>query len=180
MSSAISSSFDRELGALVHGPCVLSTGPGIGIGLRCAFAHLDGLLLSIEVKATGQAARNAHDSDSLPRSGRSGLRPSRTLPYSSARLSVPASAAGTTPDGQPWLRLEHHSDRRAHTARRSSGDDPGTPAYVQDLDLWWPDLPADARLPLEAGWPELGAPMTTTVLVLENLDDLAEKVVRLG
>ncbi|WP_432574101.1 hypothetical protein [Kineococcus sp. SYSU DK005] len=178
MSSAISSSFDRQLGALVHGPCVLSAGPGIGIGLRCAFAHSDGLLLSIEVKAIGQAARDAYESDSHPGS-RSGRRYRPLLPRSEVRLSVPASAAGTTPDGQPWLRLEHHSNSRAHTARGASGDGPGTPAYIQDLDVWWPTLPEDARLPLQAGWPELGAPMTTTVLQLQNLDQLAETVVRL-
>lgn len=59
VTSGVSSSFDEGLGALVHGPCVLSTGPGIGIGLRCAFAYLDGLLLSVEVKAIGQAAQDA-------------------------------------------------------------------------------------------------------------------------
>ena len=61
MTSGISFSFVEGLGALAHGPCILSQGPGIGLGLRCAFAYLDGLLLSIEVKATGQAAQDASD-----------------------------------------------------------------------------------------------------------------------
>ena len=183
MDSGISSSFADGLGALAHGPRVLSAGPGIGIGLRCAFAYLDGLLLSVEVKALGQTARNAYESDIHPGS-RSGRRHRPLLPRSEVRLSVPASAAGLTPDGELWLRLTHHYDSRAHTARGYTGDNPegnpGTPAYIHDLDLWWPKLPEDARLPLEAGWPELGAPMTTTVLDLDNLDGLAERVVRLG
>lgn len=92
---------------------------------------------------------------------------------------MPASAAGTRPDGELWLRLSDHFNGVGHSTRGASEDDPGTRAYVQDLDVWWPNLPEDARLPLEAGWPELGAPMTTTVLALENLDQLAERVVRL-
>ncbi|GAA0323066.1 hypothetical protein [Kineococcus aurantiacus] len=179
MTSGISSSFDDGLGVLAHGPRVLSTGPGIGIGLRCVFAHLDGLLLSVQVKAVGQTARDAYESDVHPGS-RSGRRHRPRLPRSDVRLSVPASAAGLTPDGELWLRLHHRYDSAAHTARGYSDGTPGTPAYVHDLDLWWPKLPEDARLPLEAGWPELGAPVTTTVLALENLDDLAEQVVGLG
>jgi len=175
----VSQSFDDGLGALAHGPCVLSAGPGIGIGLRCAFAYLDGLLLSIEIKAIGQAAQNAYESDIHPGS-RGGHRHRPLLPRSDVRLSVPASAAGTRPDGEPWLRLQGHFSSRAHTGRGYSEDRPGTPAYVQDRDVWWPTLPEDARLPLEAGWPELGAPMTTTILALANLDQLAERVVRLS
>ena len=181
VTSAVSYPFVEGLGALAHGPCVLSTGPGIGIGLRCAFAYYEGLLLSLEVKAIGQAAQDAYASSSHPRSGRSGRHQHRpSLPSSQARLDVPASAAGIRPDGEKWLRLEHHFSSSSYTSRGYSDDDPGTPAYAHDLDVWWPDLPADARLPLEAGWPELGAPMTTTVLALENLDQLAEHVVRLG
>lgn len=179
VTNDVSWSFEEGLGALSHGPCVLSTGPSIGIGLRCVFAYLDGLLLSVEVKATGQAARDAYESKLHPGS-RSGRRHVPLLPRSDARLSVPASAAGLRPDGELWLRLTHHSDRRSHGSRGYSPDDLGTPAYVRDLDVWWPTLPSDGRLPLEAGWPELGAPMTTTVLALENLDQLAERVVRLG
>ncbi|WP_369054905.1 hypothetical protein [Kineococcus terrestris] len=179
MSSGVSSSFDDGLGAVVHGPCVLSAGPGVGIGLRCAFAYLDGLLLSVEVKAVGQAAQAA-DESRIHLGSRSGYRHVPRLPLSSPRLSVPASAAGLRPDGQLWRRLEPHYDRTSRTTRGAGGEDPGTPAYIQDLDLWWPTVPEDARLPVEAGWPELGAPMTTTVLALRNLDDLAEKVVRLA
>jgi hypothetical protein len=180
VTSDVSYPFTEGMGALAHGPCVLSAGPGIGIGLRCVFAYYEGLLLSIEVKAIGQAARDAYESDTHPRSGRGGRRNLPSRPHSSPRLSVPASAAGTRPDGELWLRLEHHHSSTSHTARGHSEHDPGTPAYVHDLDVWWPDLPADGRLPLEAGWPEVGAPMTTTVLVMENLDQLAERVVRLG
>jgi hypothetical protein len=185
VSSGISSSFIQSLGALAHGPCILSAGPGIGIGLRCIFAFHDGLLLSIEVKAIGQAAQDAYDSHNHPRSGRGGRGGRRAhpqpprLPLSSVRLDVPESAAGIRPDGEKWLRLDTHFDSTSHTARGFSQDNPGTPAYVQDLDVWWPDLPEDAHLPLEAGWPELGAAMTTTVLALDNLDQLDEQVVRL-
>jgi hypothetical protein len=179
VTSGISFSFVEGLGALAHGPRILSQGPGIGLGLRCAFAYLDGLLLSIEVKATGQAAQDASESGFRPRSGRSGRQPRPRLPESAPRFSVPASAAGLTPDGQLWLTLSHHYSSSGPVARSASNGDPGALAYVQDVDLWWPNLPEDARLPLEAGWPELGAPMTTTVLTLENLDNLHERVVRL-
>ncbi|ABS03905.1 hypothetical protein Krad_2425 [Kineococcus radiotolerans SRS30216 = ATCC BAA-149] len=179
VTSGISFSFVEGLGALAHGPCVLSQGPGIGLGLRCAFAYLDGLLLSIEIKAIGQVAQDAYESDFHP-SGRSGRQRAPRLPRSDPHFSVPASAAGLTPDGQLWHRLEHHYSSGGPVARGASGEDPGSPAYLRDLDLWWPKLPEDARLPLEAGWPELGAPMTTTVLALENLDDLYERVVRLA
>lgn len=179
MSSGISSSFDDGLGALVHGPCVLSSAPGVGIGLRCVFAYLDGLLLSLEIKAIGRAAQDANEAR-IHFGGRGGPRHVPRLPPSSPRFGVPASAAGLRPDGELWLRLETHHDSRSHAWRGGNGDDPGTPAYLQDLDLWWPTLPGDGRLPIEAGWPELGAPMTTTVLTLENLDDLSERVVRLA
>lgn len=180
VTSGISFSFMEGLGALTHGPRILSQGPGIGIGLRCAFAYLDGLLLSIEVKATGQAAQDASESNFRPRSGRSGRQPRPRLPESAPRFSVPASAAGLTPDGQLWLTLDQHYASGGPVARGARDEDPGSLAYHRDVDLWWPNLPEDARLPLEAGWPELGVPMTTTVLALENLDNLYERVVGLG
>lgn len=180
MASGISFSFVEGLGALVHGPRVLSRGPGIGLGLRCAFAYLDGLLLSLEVKAIGQAALDAAESEFRLPSGRSGPpRPPR-LPPSAPHFSVPASAAGLTPEGQLWLTLDQHHNSGGLLTRGARGEDPGTLAYHRDVDLWWPGSPEDARLPFEAGWPELGAPTTTTVLALENLDDLHERVVRLG
>ncbi len=183
MTSGISSSIVGGLGSLAHGPCVLSQGPGIGLGLRCAFGYLDGLLLSIEVKAVGQAAQDASESGFRPRSGRSarGGRPrAPRLPRSGPHFDVPVSAADLTPDGEPWRRLEHHHSSSGLVAGSPVAEGLGSLRYRQDVDLWWPGVPEDARLPLEAGWPELGAPTTTTVLVLENLDDLHERVVRLG
>lgn len=132
VTSGISSSFDDGLGVLAHGPRVLSTGPGIGIGLRCVFAHLDGLLLSVQVKAVGQTARDAYESDVHPGS-RSGRRHRPRLPRSDVRLSVPASAAGLTPDGELWLRLHHRYDSAAHTAR---GYSDGTPEPPPTSTTW--------------------------------------------
>lgn len=179
MSDLVSMSFVKGLGVLAHGPCVLSSGPGIGIGLRCVFAYPDGLLLSVQVKAIGQAATDAHDSSSHPRSGRGGRAGRRhpsapRLPLSQVKLRVPVE-----PGVNDHLRLSHHHSSTAHTARGYSADTPGTRVHVHDLDVWWPAVPLDARLPVEAGWPEVGAPMTTTVLNLGDLDGLADRVVRL-
>ncbi|WP_432572293.1 hypothetical protein [Kineococcus sp. SYSU DK005] len=185
MSSGIPLSFEQELGVLAHGPRVLSAAPGIGIGLRCVFAHTDGLMLCVQVKATGQTARDAYQSGPHLGSGRSAHPPRPALPPSEVRLQVPASAGGSIPDAQPWPWLEHHVNHTTYGTPGASPDHPdhpdrpGTALYVQELNLWWPVLPADARLPLHAGWPEIGAPMSTTVLALHHLDRLAQEVIKL-
>ena len=182
VSSGIPFSFEQELGVLAHGPRVLSAAPGIGIGLRCLFAHSDGLMLCVQVKATGQTARDAYECGPHLGSGRSGGLPRPALPPSEVRLEVPAGAGGSTAEAQSWPWLEHHVNHTTYGTPGASPDHPnrpGTPLYVQELNLWWPALPADARLPLHAGWPEIGAPMSTTVLVLHHLDRLAQEVIRL-
>lgn len=188
--------FLEGLGVLTHGPHVLGTGPGVGIGLRCVFAYPEGLLLSIQVKAVGQAAIQADDGDRRGTRGgsrsrgeaRRSAQPWR--PVNFVRLSVIAPQSENEP--QPAPELQHHLHTSAHTTRSRSadpeadpgpvaldGDAPGTPVHIQDIDLWWPALPPRARLTLQAGWPEMGVPLSTTVLELKGLDRLEEGVVSL-
>lgn len=179
--------FLERLGVLAHGPVLLSTGPEIGIGLRCVFAYPEGLLLSIQVKAIGQAASDAHEGDRHGSRGgsrtgsRRQRRPDQPLrPMNFVRLSVvaPQTESGPEPQTAP-PQLRHHLQQVAHTTRGASEDEPGAPVHVQDIDVWWPALPVRSRLTVQAGWPELGAPLTTRVLELRGLDRLEEGAVSL-
>lgn len=184
--------FLEGLGVLAHGPHLLGAGPGVSIGLRCIFAHPEGLLLSLQVKAVGGAAERAHEGDRRgTRGGSRGRgeprRPDRDRrPVNFVRLFVIAPQNDDEP--QPGPELHHHLHTTAPTTRSqpadpgSDGPDedaPGFPVHVQDIDVWWPALPLRARLTLRAGWPEMGVPLTTTVLQLRDLDQVHDGVVGL-
>lgn len=178
--------FLEGLGVLAHGPVLLSTGPEIGIGLRCVFAYPEGLLLSLQVKAIRQAARDAREGDRHGSRGgsRTGSRRQRRpdqawRPVNFVRLSVLAPQTESGPEPQTAPELRHHLHQVAHTTRGGSEDEPGAPVHVQDIDVWWPALPLRSRLTVQAGWLELGASLTTTVLELQGLDRLEENVVSL-
>ncbi|WP_380176147.1 hypothetical protein ACFEMC_10645 [Kineococcus sp. DHX-1] len=178
--------FLEELGVLAHGPALLSTGPEIGIGLRCVFAYPEGLLLSIQVKAIGRAAGDAREGDRHgtrggPQGGRRQPRrpDQRRRPVNAVRLSVITPQTENEPPPQTAPELHHHLHQAAHTTRGSCQDEPGAPVHIQDIDVWWPALPLRSRLTLQAGWPELSAPLTTTVLELQGLNRLQDSVVSL-
>lgn len=164
--------FAWGLGVVVHGPAVLSRGPDVGVGLRCAFGYPEGLLLSTELKAVGRAAQDVHDVSLHPRSGRGGRgrrpAPRESRPLSSLRFEV--LEAGEPRD----VSAHHHST--GHHGR--GGPDAGTPTPAATMDVdWW--LPApwiagprhprpgeDGTVTVRVGWPEIGLPTTTTVLTL--------------
>lgn len=174
MSGEQGLSFAWGLGVLVHGPCVLSRGPGVGVGLRCAFGYPDGLLLSTELKAVGEAAQDVDDVSFHPRSGRGGRGPRRVFrPHSALRFEVLEA-------GRPReVRVEHHLS--AHHGRRDVGrgardGETFTAATTVEVDWWlagpWiagprhPRPGEDGTVTVRTGWPEVGLAVTTTVLTL--------------
>ncbi|WP_432542607.1 hypothetical protein [Kineococcus sp. SYSU DK002] len=170
----MSRSFAQGLGVVVHGPAVLARGPGIGVGLRCAFGYPDGMVLSTDLKAVGPAARDVEDVSLRPRSGRGRSRgrvPARPpRPHSVLRFEV---LEGGELREVEWLLHSTWSHGRGNP-------DAGTiePAVTISMDLWlpfpWiagprhPRPGEDGTVTVRAGWPEVGLPTTTTVLTLTD------------
>ncbi|WP_432510097.1 hypothetical protein [Kineococcus sp. SYSU DK001] len=170
----MSRSFTQGLGVVVHGPAVLARGPGIGVGLRCAFGYPDGMVLSTDTKAVGPAAQEVHDVSPRPRSGRSRSRsrvPARPpRPHSALRFEV-------LQDGEP-----RETEVLLHSTWSHGRGDPdaGTfePAVTISVDWWLPSpwiagprhpRPGeDGTVTVRTGWPEVGLPTTTTVLTLTD------------
>lgn len=145
----------EELGAVVHGPVLLSRAPGIVAGLRCVVAHPGRLLLPLVVRAEGvqaEAAGRQTFHDGLP--------------------------LGEVGGSQPQLHVtvDEMSGYADASATQCSG---GGDAFSLDADYWITHHPRDGRLHVSIAWPEAGLPETSTVLVLEGLDDAQERIVRL-
>ncbi len=62
-------------------------------------------------------------------------------------------------------------------ARHPVPADPG--AFDLTADYWIGGLPADRRLRLTVGWPEIGLPHAGRTLVLDCLDNLPDRVLSL-
>ncbi|WP_432544454.1 hypothetical protein [Kineococcus sp. SYSU DK002] len=131
------------LGAVVHGPVVLARATGIVAGLRCVFAHADGLWLPFVLRAEGVQAEAA------------------------ARQSAWGDVGEDGPQGwsEPVVAIEVAGREGLADPAQASGS-AGEDAY--DLDAWfWVDvLPTDGRLTLTVSWPQAGLPLTRTELRL--------------
>ena len=146
-----------ELGVVVHGPVVLARSPGIAAGLRCVFAHPTGLHLPLVLRARGVQAEAA-----MRRTSRR------------ERGEVPA----VEPWSGPLLTVEVNGRRGTcdHGRATSSG---GQEHYAADAAHWIDELPRDGRLALTLSWPAAGLAEATTVLQLDDLGDLAGRVLPL-
>jgi len=153
------------LGVVAHGPAVLSSGPDIGIGLRCIFAYPEGLLVSMQIRAVDGAGQLLADMLSHPHAG-APRRPH--VPHSWLQLTV-------LDDGEEMPLTGHHSSGTSISAGVTD-DGVQTAGYDRDVDAWVTGTPARGVLEVRTGWPEVGAPMTTTHLVMEGLTDLATAV----
>ncbi|MQA34450.1 hypothetical protein [Modestobacter roseus] len=142
------------LGVVVHGPVLLARSPGIAAGLRCVFAHPGGLHLPIVVRATGVQAEAA-GRRTFPR------RDGEPQPWSG--LLVTLTVDGVTGPADP-------------VGPTSSG---GADSFRSEGSWWAGALPNDGRLTVTVGWPAAGLAEATTVLQLDPLDDVADRVVPL-
>ncbi|MCZ2829052.1 hypothetical protein O2W14_09425 [Modestobacter sp. VKM Ac-2986] len=155
-----------ELGVVVHGPVVLARSPGITAALRYVLAHPDGLHLPVVLRAEGVQAEAA----------------GREL----HRHRVTAPAQGPAVAADPWTGLLVTVDAdgeqrtadpgRSHSSARS---DPRSDSFESEAGYWIGRLPTDGRLRLTVSGPQAGLAEATTVLELDDLHDLADRVVRL-
>ncbi|NAZ74316.1 hypothetical protein GTQ99_02600 [Kineococcus sp. T13] len=149
-----------ELGAVVHGPVILARATGIVAGLRCVFAHTTGLLLPFVLRAEGVQAEAAsrqvfghiHEPINDPHDTRSW-----SLPQVHVEVNDQAGFADSS--GGP----------------SSGGDDD----FEMQARYWIDELPRDGRLSITVAWPQAGLSQTRTTLVLDDIDDLETKVLRL-
>lgn len=150
-----------DLGVIVHGPVLLARAPGIAVGLRCVFAHPDGLHLPLVLHATGvhaeAAARQSFRRNSDPPAD------SRGAEGAWSGMVVTAEVDGTSGVADP-----------AGEGATGGGD-----AFRLRASYWVGALPVDHRLRLTVAWPQAGLPATSSELRLEPLENLAERVVRL-
>lgn len=149
-----------ELGVVVHGPAVLARSPGIAVGLRCVFAHPTGLHLPLLVRARDVQAEAA------------------------SRWSFPRGPRDDRPatGGEPWSGLQVGLELNGRTGTVDAGrttSSGGADSFRSEVTCWIGELPEDGRLRLTVGWPQAGLAETTTVLELDGLQDLGERVLPL-
>ena len=159
---------DDELGAVVHGPVLLARSPGIAAGLRCVFAHPNGLQLPLVLRAEGVQAEAARRDKFVPGRGERSGGAWRGAPWAG-----PVLVAGA--DGEERTVVAGASTSGG--GRMFGGEDD---SYRFDGLYWIGDLPTDNMLRLTVAWPEAGLAETTTVLELADLDDLADRIVHLS
>ena len=151
-----------ELGVVVHGPVVLARSPGITAALRYVLAHPSGLHLPVLVRAEGVQAEAAGRDPRRHRSTeRTGGPAVGTDPWTGVLLSVVADGEERTAD--------------PGRSRSSAGPD----SSDCETSYWIGRLPTDGRLRLTVAWPQAGLAEATTVLQLDDLRDLPDRVVRL-
>jgi len=139
------------LGAVVHGPALLARQVGITVGLRCVFAHPDGLHIPLVLAARGEPADRAGS----VRFGRVESSPILQLTATMNGRSGPVDSTQTEGRG-------------------------GTGTFDQRSTYWINALPEDGRLRLSVAWPEIGLAETITDLLLGDLDDLEDRVIPLA
>jgi hypothetical protein len=149
-----------ELGGVVHGPVVLARSPGITAALRHVIAHPSGLALTLVLRAEGVQAEAA---------GRHRRHRVRHFPMDDA---------GSDPWSGPLMTVTVDEEERrtdAGSGRSSSSADD----YDSEAVHWIGRLPTDGRLRITIAWPQAGLAEATTDLQLDDLSDLADRVVRL-
>ncbi|PPK98589.1 hypothetical protein CLV92_101288 [Kineococcus xinjiangensis] len=149
----------HDLGVIVHGPLILSRAPDIAAGLRAVVAYPSGLHLMLAYRAVGERANDAR-SWSYGRVRRY-PGPTKDNPYSFPHLHVTVN--------------DHAGPAHTRGAMHNSGDD----AFSVDASYWIDELPRDGRVGIALEWPHAGLPLTETVLTLQDLDDLEDRVLRL-
>ncbi|GAA0306761.1 hypothetical protein [Kineococcus aurantiacus] len=135
----------RDLGAVVHGPVVLARATGVVAGLRCVFAHADGLSLPFVLRAEGVQAEAA------ARQSFSG--------------HVPLDEFGPGTWSEPVVAIGVDGDEGLADPSQSSGSG-GEDAFDLDATYWVDRLPTDGRLTVTVSWPQAGLPLTRTELEL--------------
>ena len=151
-----------ELGVVVHGPVVLSRSPGITAALRFVLAHPSGLHLPLLVRAEGVQAEAAGRDLRRHRSTERADGPAvGSDPWTGVLLSVVADGEERTAD--------------PGRARSSARED----SFESEASYWVGQLPADGLLRITVAWPQAGLAEATTELQLDDLHDLAARVVRL-
>ena len=151
-----------ELGVVVHGPVVLARSPGITAALRYVLAHPGGLHLALVLRAEGVQAEAAGRDLRRHRSTERADGPAvGSDPWTGLLLSVVTDGEERTAD-----------PARAHSSARAE-------SFDSEASYWVGRLPADGRLRITVAWPQAGLAENTTVLQLDDLRDLAARVVRL-
>jgi hypothetical protein len=141
---------------VVHGPAILGRATGIVVGLRCVFAHADGLLLPVVLHASGVQAEAAGKQRHRPRSG------------------------DALQDHGSMLAVHVRADDRAGPADPSRTTGSARPdSFWLEATYWLDVLPSDRQLHLTVAWPQVGMPESQTVLTLDPLDDVLERVLPL-
>ncbi|WP_146099645.1 hypothetical protein [Kineococcus xinjiangensis] len=154
------------LGKIVHGPALLCAGPGVGMGVRCVFAYPEGLIVSFSVRGVGDAVRLIGYAS--PTAGTPEVDPDDPgLPLSEVRLAFTVDRRHVGLTGTPRGRI-------FSGAMTGDRDPDPVPIYERDLDAWVAPLPRDGRLQVQAGWPEVGLPLSTTILTLHGLDEVQD------
>lgn len=151
-----------ELGAVVHGPVVLARSPGIAAGLRCVFAHPGGLHLPLVLRADGVQAEAA-SRRTFPRH-----RPGESPPAERAREAWGGLLLSIEVDGESGI--------ADPAAQEASG---GADAFDLEASYWVGRLPSDRRLRLTLAWPRAGLAEDVTLLTLDDLHDLGDRVLGL-
>lgn len=154
-----------ELGVVGHGPIILagSAAWGVVAGLRCVFAHPAGVHLPIVLAASGVYAEAAN------------RRQHQSLDHAQVREEAAAGEVGSDPLRSLTLTVEingRSGPADPYNARSSGGQD----RYNLAADYWIPELPADGRIRITTGWPEIGLTEHTTLLTCQRLDSLATRV----
>ncbi len=146
-----------ELGVVVHGPVRLARSPGIAAGLRCVFAHPDGLQLPFVLRATGVLAEAAgrRTFHRPPDEGRT------DEPWSGVTLHVEVDGIDGIADA-------------ANQESSGSAD-----VFTLESTYWIDRLPGNGLLRLTVAWPQAGLAGTTTELQLDDLRGLGDRVVPL-
>ncbi len=135
----------EDLGAVVHGPVVLGRATGIVAGLRCVFAHRDGLSLPFVLRAEGvQAEAAARQSFS-------------------SHLPLDESGPGSWSEPVVAIGIGDH-EGFADPSRSSGGG--GEDSFALDASFWVDELPTDGKLTITVSWPQAGLPQTRTELAL--------------
>jgi len=160
----------HELGVIAYGPLVLARAEGIAAGLRCVFAHPDGLHLPLVLRTdTERAADLGRWSYGHVRRYRSfASRQSAESAYSAPELLVDINGR-RGPVGTDGPIYANDEDTGQGGAR----------IHGKDASYWIGELPVDGVLRLSFAWPQAGLALTSTTVRLHGLEDLAERVVQL-
>ncbi|WP_432522815.1 hypothetical protein [Kineococcus sp. SYSU DK006] len=136
----------HDVGTTVHGPLLLTRGPGISAELHHVQAHATGLMLHLVLRASGIHAEAAKRQ----------LTPRRQAPLAPDDREADAGS-------QPVLHIEVNgtTHRLPPQLSNAHGDDD---SLEMDAQLWIDERPSDGRVAVSAEWPRAGLPLDGAVL----------------